>query len=613
MTMLSSSVTVTGQLLAAGDQNFYTVYLDEGQIYDFSLVGDNPGNQGYLADPLISIGLLGNGNQINASDDDSGVGWDADLHFGAFQSGYYVVTVESGSAGSGIGLYDLTIVNESFQTDLADRIGSFQTLTGRDTLVSTIDSPEDADFVGVHLKAGVQYVFDARGAATGDGTLGDPFLTLLDREGTVVLSNDDGGTGNNAHIVFTPAVEADYWLKVDGFSNAIGSYELQMNGGTSDVTGDYTTAATLSLGATIQGRIEFVGDKDAYWVQLIEGATYQFDLSSDEAGGVMSPDARISLFLYDNSVMDGDGSILVATDDNNGPGVDEQITFTAEDSGLFYVRVSDSGGVGNYELSVSLVSGVPSTTPDVDSLQNHPSHTESMTGSDAADRLAGGQGDDTIDGRLGNDTMVGGTGNDAFWVESDGDVVLESAGAGSDTVNASITYTLADTLEKLTLYGAADINGTGNAAGNNIRGSEGNNLLTGMGGSDTINGGLGDDTIVGGANRDVMTGSGGLDHFVYKTASDSGVGFNTIDVINTFAHGDKIDLSAIDTSKATGDQAFTFVDQFTGVAGEVQWDQTGASSFLVQGDMTGDGVAEFSIQINVSVGFGTIHNWDFIL
>ena len=85
-------------------------------------------------------------------------------------------------------------------------------------------------------------------------------------------------------------------------------------------------------------------------------------------------------------------------------------------------------------------------------------------------------------------------------------------------------------------------------------------------------------------------------------------------MINTFAHGDKIDLSALDAnSKVAGNQAFTFVDHFTHVAGQLQWDQTAPTGYLIQADLTGNGHADFSIQIYAAPGFGTIQGWDFIL
>ncbi|MFM6251596.1 MAG: furin, partial [Dolichospermum sp.] len=76
-----------------------------------------------------------------------------------------------------------------------------------------------------------------------------------------------------------------------------------------------------------------------------------------------------------------------------------------------------------------------------------------------------------------------------------------------DLVNASISYTLTNNVENLTLTGAAAINGTGNTA---------NNVITGNSANNTLNGGLGNDTLNGGAGADILTGGVGSDIFVFR-------------------------------------------------------------------------------------------------
>ncbi len=134
-------------------------------------------------------------------------------------------------------------------------------------------------------------------------------------------------------------------------------------------------------------------------------------------------------------------------------------------------------------------------------------NNDTMTGTSYADGLLGyggndildGQGgNDTIDGGAGADTLIGGLGNDTYWVDNRSDSVNEtSALAGEiDSVQATLSWTLAANLENLTLLGSKKFSATGNGLNNALTGNEAANILDGGTGADTLNGGTGNDVYV---------------------------------------------------------------------------------------------------------------------
>ncbi len=60
-----------------------------------------------------------------------------------------------------------------------------------------------------------------------------------------------------------------------------------------------------------------------------------------------------------------------------------------------------------------------------------------------------------------------------YIVNHAGDVVVEANGQGTDTVLSSVTYTLPNNVENLTLTGTGNINGTGNELANVLIGNSG--------------------------------------------------------------------------------------------------------------------------------------------
>lgn len=153
------------------------------------------------------------------------------------------------------------------------------------------------------------------------------------------------------------------------------------------------------------------------------------------------------------------------------------------------------------------------------------SFDDTLIGNALANVLVGGLGNDLLNGMGGDDAMTGGLGDDTYHVDSLGDVVAEADGEGTDTIVASLNYTLAEgsSIEALSASGSAGLTLTGNSAGQAITGGQGSDLLYGLGGADVLTGGVGNDLLDSGEGADSMTGGSGNDIYVVDDLGDTTV------------------------------------------------------------------------------------------
>ena len=137
-----------------------------------------------------------------------------------------------------------------------------------------------------------------------------------------------------------------------------------------------------------------------------------------------------------------------------------------------------------------------------------------ITGNSVSNTLYGEEGNDLLDGGAGSDLLVGGEGNDTFIVDNASDLISENEDSGTDLVISSVTHTLADNVENLTLSGNAVISGYGNGLNNTIVGNSRANTISGDAGNDSLVGGEGSDSISGGLGVDSLFGGVGSDTLV---------------------------------------------------------------------------------------------------
>jgi Ca2+-binding RTX toxin-like protein len=143
-----------------------------------------------------------------------------------------------------------------------------------------------------------------------------------------------------------------------------------------------------------------------------------------------------------------------------------------------------------------------------------------------------------------------------------------------------------------------------------LRGQNGNDVLIGGDGNDKLFGGNGDDVLFGGMGTDILNGGRGKDTFVWTDIAESRPGAGR-DIIEDFTQGeDKIDVSRIDAIAGGANDAFVFIGTaaFT-AAGQLRQFESGKGT-IIEGDVTGDGKADFQIAVHTQV---LLSQEDFVL
>ena len=238
----------------------------------------------------------------------------------------------------------------------------------------------------------------------------------------------------------------------------------------------------------------------------------------DGAGSQNVTFSGIESFTYTNTgigidtITTGDGNDVFATgagnDIVNAAGGDDSMKGGDGNDTLDGGAGTDTADYSDKTTAVAVtLNGATNATVTVNGVaEDTIRNVENLIGGTAGDTLTGDTLANRLDGGAGADTLAGGTGDDTYVVDDAGDTTTEAADAGTDTVESSITHTLAADVENLTLTGSATINGTGNGAVNAITGNSAANQLSGLAGNDTLTGFGGNDRLDGGADADTMTG-----------------------------------------------------------------------------------------------------------
>lgn len=206
---------------------------------------------------------------------------------------------------------------------------------------------------------------------------------------------------------------------------------------------------------------------------------------------------------------------------------------------LYYILHFPNGSrISSINDNIVEYAGGGNDRVEIDDSFTLPDNVEQLTGrgtliGNDLNNVIIGTGIDVIDGRAGADRMEGRDGGDAYFVDNVGDLVIETAFQGRDTVFVDgIDYVLPDNVEvgaAAKVGGVSGFNLTGNGLDNEISGNDGANVLDGKLGLDTLIGYGGADvfaftTRVDGDNADKFLGfEVGIDKIALDDAVFSGL------------------------------------------------------------------------------------------
>ena len=158
------------------------------------------------------------------------------------------------------------------------------------SVTGDLESMSDGDHFSLSVTSGVTYQIDAEGSETSMGTLADPYLQLRDASGSVIDSNDDGGTGFNARIIWRASSTGTVYVVIYEADNTLtGTYTLTVSVFNNLATGAPSISGTAQVGQTLSATTSSIADADGLtnasftyqWIR-VDGAT-ETDISGATA------------------------------------------------------------------------------------------------------------------------------------------------------------------------------------------------------------------------------------------------------------------------------------------------------------------------------------------
>lgn len=344
-----------GSLYRNKDIDWVAVDLMENQQYDIHLIGY--GRDG-VRDTFLKI--YNDKGQLLSSNDDGGEGYNSFLQFTSEYSGRFFIE-SSSYRNSSKGDYVLSVAEViapvAVVVEYADAVEGTATaysIEVSEAFAGSLSHQGDRDWIAVSLEANYAYEINLYGK--GNSPVSDTFLRLYDENGLLDLYDDDSGDGYNSSLSFVSQKSGLFFVEADSYmSSYTGDYMLEVVKQSEapivtinelvDAADGLHTEASMPVESLFYGSLDYFGDRD--WIQVDLSADQSYDVNLSGVGSLEVEDTFLR--IYDQY------GARVAKNDDDGQGLNSALTFTPNESGVYYLEAASyrDGYVGDYQLSLN--------------------------------------------------------------------------------------------------------------------------------------------------------------------------------------------------------------------------------------------------------------------
>lgn len=207
------------------------------------------------------------------------------------------------------------------------------------TSAGKLHAADDIDIFEYQAVAGARYRLDV-----GLKSLRSALVLLVHSEGRILASfNASEHSGESTAIWLAPA-SGSYFVAVLGPYASTGTYHVAVTRIVDDHPDNASGAATLAIGETVEGSVDYYEDRDVFTFQVEEGEFYLLD---------------VGLGTLEDSTLaieEADGELRAHNNDRYRGEHASRIVWKAPTTGRFYAAVgSDGSEIGSYTLTLSTI------------------------------------------------------------------------------------------------------------------------------------------------------------------------------------------------------------------------------------------------------------------